>query len=271
MKLRGALFCTLATVGLCVLSARAEVTLEQLVEDRKLWPSRIATNKPLTVQVIDANLEPKGFRDLKKGELVPLAAVSGSTLDVRVPGGTAVLFTEDTDLLERAAYKKKHGREKAVPKPKPKPKPTSSYAAGKLTERLQNRLTHSDGGKKFLPFKLEQKKKTQYYLFYHSAKWCPPCRAFTPKLARLYNLDFRARPDVEFIFISADKSAGGMRDYMQSYHMPWPAIRYQDRQLFNDVRQRCGCGIPGLALYDSNGNFIAGGNHHTVLDKLKSL
>jgi len=77
----------------------AGLTVDQLVEDRTLWPSRIATNKPLTVQVIDANLEAKGFRDLKKGDILLLAAVSGSTIDVRVPGGTAVLFTEDTDLL----------------------------------------------------------------------------------------------------------------------------------------------------------------------------
>lgn len=251
-------------------SAAAELTVETLMEDRSLWPSRVTTNKPLTVQVINANLEAKGFRDLKKGEVVPLAAISGSTIDVRVPGGTAVLFTEDTDLLERAIYKQKHGREKAVPKPKPKPKPKSaSTPTSKMGQRLMGRLVQTQGGQlKAIP-KGDQK-DAKYYAFYHSAEWCPPCRAFTPKLVDLYNRKLKKNPNVELVFLSADRSQSAMQNYLKGYRMPWPAIRYNDRSLFNDVRDRCGRGIPGLVLYDSQGKVVAQGRN-AVMNRLQQF
>lgn len=244
------------------------LTVDQLVEDRALWPSRIATNKPLTVQVIDANLEARGFRDLNKGDLLPLASISGSTIDVRVPGGTAVLFTEDTDLLERANYKKKHGREKAIPKPKPKPA-SASAPTSKMGQRLQGRLVQVEG-KRVQPIPNGEQKNAKYYAFYHSAEWCPPCRAFTPKLVALYNRSLKKNPDIEVVFLSADRTAQAMDNYLKGYRMPWPAIRYSYRSSFGDVRNNCGRGIPGLVLYDSTGRVIAKGRG-TVMSRLQEF
>eukprot|EP00792_Barthelona_sp_PAP020_P008806 TRINITY_DN3250_c4_g2_i2.p1 TRINITY_DN3250_c4_g2~~TRINITY_DN3250_c4_g2_i2.p1 ORF type:complete len:136 (+),score=36.04 TRINITY_DN3250_c4_g2_i2:36-443(+) len=61
-------------------------------------------------------------------------------------------------------------------------------------------------------------------VFYFSAHWCPPCRAFTPKLVDLYNQ--ANRDDLEVIFVSSDKTVEGQMQYMNELHMPWLAIPF---------------------------------------------
>ena len=98
-----------------------------------------------------------------------------------------------------------------------------------------------------------------YVAFYYSASWCPPCRAFTPRLVSFYR-DFKARhPNFELIFVNHDRSEEDMLSYMRTDSMPWPAIRFadvDDSELRAD--DNCGPGIPSLCLLDSHGRFLAG-------------
>lgn len=41
---------------------------------------------------------------------------------------------------------------------------------------------------------------------YFSAHWCPPCKAFTPLLARVYKTLREKNSDFEVVFVSGDKS-----------------------------------------------------------------
>eukprot|EP00903_Cladosiphon_okamuranus_P014365 g13337.t1 len=62
--------------------------------------------------------------------------------------------------------------------------------------------------------------------FYFSASWCGPCRAYTPKLAALYNRAKAQHKAFEVVFVSLD----GDEDSMHRYHagMPWPAVPYEE-------------------------------------------
>ncbi|CAG9332859.1 unnamed protein product [Blepharisma stoltei] len=94
---------------------------------------------------------------------------------------------------------------------------------------------------------------TKYVLIYFSAHWCPPCRAFTPKLALFYESVNSAHKQVEIIFSSADRSPDQFQEYFES--MPWLAIPFADAAHRNGVAQRFGIsGIPALLLIDREGN-----------------
>jgi len=84
---------------------------------------------------------------------------------------------------------------------------------------------------------------------YFSAHWCPPCRAFTPNLAKVYNELKEAGKDFEVIFISSDGSDEEFKEYHKE--MPWLAIPYNNE----DEKEACSKkysiqGLPTLVLID---------------------
>ena len=60
---------------------------------------------------------------------------------------------------------------------------------------------------------------------YYSAHWCPPCRAFTPKLVSWY--EKVKGKGLEIIFVSCDRDENGFNEYYGS--MPWLAMPYDDK------------------------------------------
>ncbi len=92
---------------------------------------------------------------------------------------------------------------------------------------------------------------------FFSAEWCPPCRAFTPRLIEAYDqLTAEGRP-FEIVFVSSDRSSQDMRKYMRDYEMNWPALRHGDRRA-NELKSRFGVrGIPRLVIVDSTGEVLS--------------
>ena len=101
-------------------------------------------------------------------------------------------------------------------------------------------------------------KGVQYWAFYYSASWCPPCRAFTPQLVDFYKYFKKSHPNFELIFVNDDRSEGAMLAYMKKDDMEWPAVRYSD---LNDAqlqaKKYCGPGIPDLVLTDAGGKVLS--------------
>lgn len=92
---------------------------------------------------------------------------------------------------------------------------------------------------------------------YFSAHWCPPCRAFTPRLVQTYKeLKKRAgSDDLEFIFVSSDKDQSQFDEYFAE--MPWAAIPFSDATRRRALAARCGVrGIPTLATIGADGVVI---------------
>ncbi|KAH7857457.1 hypothetical protein Vadar_012932 [Vaccinium darrowii] len=61
-----------------------------------------------------------------------------------------------------------------------------------------------------------------------SAHWCPPCRAFLPKLVETYH-QIKAKDDAfEVIFISSDRDQTSFEEYFSQ--MPWLALPFGDER-----------------------------------------
>uniref|UniRef100_A0A0D6QVY9 protein-disulfide reductase n=1 Tax=Araucaria cunninghamii TaxID=56994 RepID=A0A0D6QVY9_ARACU len=89
---------------------------------------------------------------------------------------------------------------------------------------------------------------------YFSAHWCPPCRAFTPMLARVYNKLKEKGEAFEIILLSNDKDQEAFEEYYAS--MPWLALPFGDK-----VKKDLGHyfqinGIPTLIIIGPDGKTV---------------
>lgn len=103
--------------------------------------------------------------------------------------------------------------------------------------------------------------KRDFILLYYSAHWCGPCRQFTPHLVKFYNT-YKAGNTFELIFVSCDRSASEMREYMASAAMPWPAVVFEQRGKLPMHRYSTGNGIPCLVLLDKAGRVVSDSYNH---------
>lgn len=124
--------------------------------------------------------------------------------------------------------------------------PPASLIQGSLVDRRGRKVPASELASK------------DYVLIYFSAHWCPPCRRFTPKLVSFYNRHSKEK-SFEVVFVSADRSAGEMREYMKSARMPWLAVPYSSRSVRDRLRRAYAGrgGIPNLVLLDRSGRVLS--------------
>jgi len=89
---------------------------------------------------------------------------------------------------------------------------------------------------------------------YFSAHWCPPCRGFTPALAKAYTENLKKK-GMEIVFVSSDRDEAAMK----SYHgeMPWLALPYAARKIKASLSDKYGVtGIPTLVLLKADGTLL---------------
>ena len=121
--------------------------------------------------------------------------------------------------------------------------------------KVESRLFQVTEGKKADYKKPE--KSPKYTALYFSAHWCPPCRAFTPKLVEWYK-DFKAKhADFELVFVSRDKDEAAQLEYMKETMMPWPAVKLSATKEAAFGKYAAG-GIPYLVLIDETGKDLTG-------------
>lgn len=84
---------------------------------------------------------------------------------------------------------------------------------------------------------------------YLSAHWCPPCKAFTPKLVQRYAKAQELGKNFEIVFTSWDKNQSQFEEYFAE--MPWKAIPYENKSIRDAVGDVFDCsGIPRLVMLD---------------------
>tara|TARA_B110000444_G_scaffold69341_2_gene65142 strand:+ start:1651 stop:2277 length:627 start_codon:yes stop_codon:yes gene_type:complete len=89
-----------------------------------------------------------------------------------------------------------------------------------------------------------------YFGLYFSAKWCGPCRKFTPKLIEFYD----KVENFEVIFISLDSDETEFNDYFSK--MPWKSLPFDNEKSEKLSEFFSVQGIPSLVLVDYEGNLL---------------
>jgi nucleoredoxin len=130
-----------------------------------------------------------------------------------------------------------------------------SLFAGKLSEDLSGDLVRLDGGE-LVPASNALEGK-EYVAVYYSAHWCPPCRKFTPELSAFYDKASGEHPNFQLVFMSSDRGADAMKEYMEWGEMNFPAVRFDERE-DSGLGKFAARGIPYLVVLDAEGNQVLG-------------
>lgn len=89
--------------------------------------------------------------------------------------------------------------------------------------------------------------KDKYLMLYFSAHWCPPCRAFTPKLSDAYTKLKAQRSDFELAFISSDRDESSFDEYFET--MSFCALPFEHRDVKSALSKMFSVsGIPTLVM-----------------------
>ncbi|KAK4779980.1 hypothetical protein SAY87_016086 [Trapa incisa] len=91
-------------------------------------------------------------------------------------------------------------------------------------------------------------------LLYFSAHWCPPCRAFLPKLVQAYNKIKSKGEAFEVIFISSDRDQASFDDFFSG--MPWLALPFGDPRKSSLSRKFKVQGIPMVVALGPTGRTV---------------
>ncbi|XP_034688877.1 probable nucleoredoxin 1 [Vitis riparia] len=91
-------------------------------------------------------------------------------------------------------------------------------------------------------------------LLYFSAHWCPPCRAFLPKLIEAYQKIKTKDEAFEVIFISSDKDQTSFDEFFSG--MPWLALPFGDKRKASLSRTFKVHGIPSLIAIGPTGRTV---------------
>jgi nucleoredoxin len=134
---------------------------------------------------------------------------------------------------------------------------TAPAASANAKEELEGSLVKLEGGK-VVPVAAGSLSDVKVLAVYYSAHWCPPCRAFTPRLVEFYNGVKKQHPEFELVFMSSDESPEQMKKYLEEDSMPWPAVAYDKRGNQQSLQQLSAQGIPYLVVLDENGKQILG-------------
>jgi len=98
---------------------------------------------------------------------------------------------------------------------------------------------------------------------YFSAHWCPPCRGFTPKLAKNYEDGLKDK--MEIFFVSSDRDQKSFDQYFSE--MPWQALPFQKREEKAFLSESFGVsGIPCFVVLNNDGTVITTEGRSKVMD-----
>ncbi|KAF4675410.1 hypothetical protein FOL46_001704 [Perkinsus olseni] len=99
---------------------------------------------------------------------------------------------------------------------------------------------------------------------YFSAHWCPPCRRFTPELARNY-ADHYVSKGLKIVFVSSDRSEAAFKEYFSE--MPWLAVPFNERAIKDKLSKKFKVsGIPMLVIVNPDGETITTDGRTAVAD-----
>lgn len=172
----------------------------------------------------------------------PLAVISGKA------GSTVVVLSELNDAgLERVADFL--ATRPATPSP-------WTASTSKVAKALKGRLQVLQG-QKLADFDPGTRPEPDFYLVYFGAEWCPPCRAFSPRLVAEYERLKKLAPDkFELLFISSDRTPSEQLSYVRHAKMPFPVLKFSQLGRAEALERWAGRGIPCLVAVTREGDAL---------------
>jgi len=102
---------------------------------------------------------------------------------------------------------------------------------------------------------------------YFSAHWCPPCRRFTPKFAKIYSQMRKDGKKFQAVFVTCDKNQKAFDEYFNE--MPWTAVPFTAKEFTGFDGKAASYvgvnGIPNLAIFNKDGKLVAGNGVELVM------
>jgi nucleoredoxin len=237
---------TLKDVSLMLRSGYSSAAVEKELAERHFLGGLDATAEKSLIQ---AGATPALIAALKAGGFaVPAADVAAAKADLAAKEQRRAAEKEESRKLD-TLYQAQQAQERKVAAL------TAATHGGAIASLVKGGLVDSRNGvlRTHLDADLEKRKLIGLYF---SARWCPECRKFTPKLVSYYNKVAAAHPEFEILFISNDKSPAAMESYMRDEQMPWPALSYDKIAGNQGLLKYAGAGIPCLVVVDDTGKVI---------------
>jgi len=102
---------------------------------------------------------------------------------------------------------------------------------------------------------------------YFSAHWCPPCRGFTPVLAKKYEEIVGKGHAFEVVFISSDSDDNSAKEYFAE--MPWKMLSFSDQETNQKLSDLFDIqGIPTLVLVSDEEGLITDDGREAITSSL---
>jgi nucleoredoxin len=240
----------------CAASAVAAGLLEELAATPERWPAEVTVLTAARGTVIRDG-RPAGAMLVGAGRTLAVTKIGAEGVTGRLGGTLVVVPADRTDLHARVQAPPPAGATVAAAPVPPSPPPSAGPARrvpAMMQRMLGDKLVRLDGGR-LRPMEAAAIADVRVFALYYSASWCGPCRQFTPELVRAHRALKEKHPHFEVVFISADRSAGDMRDYMRKDGMAFPAVDFDKRD--NKLMSFSGPGIPCLVLVDQNGKVLS--------------
>jgi nucleoredoxin len=269
MKLR--LFALVLSIGFLAGRVSA-ITLEELAEDPQLWPAEVTALGTIRGTVITDG-KPGGAMLVAANRKITVLNISPAGITGKLGAATVLVPVDRTNLWTEVS--RLHPDLSDVPadptpapaaaatkpvaaaKPAATPAPAGAQTGGTVMQRrLAGKIVRMENGS-LKPVDAATLGGIKYYGLYYSASWCGPCRQFTPQFVAAYKQIKQRYPEFEVVFISADRSAGAMADYVKADGMPWLALKYDEAQRQGELTRYAGPGIPCLVLVDPAGRVVS--------------
>jgi len=132
-----------------------------------------------------------------------------------------------------------------------------SWTSSVVGEQLEKTRLHRLDGRRYR--RVEMEKEPDFFLFYYSASWCPPCRASAPQLVKSYTEWIENNPKVEFVHISLDRDGSAAARWASGAGFPWLTVLFRDSGRSGLLQYRTADSVPYFVLVDADGNSVANG------------
>ncbi|KAI6239556.1 Thioredoxin domain-containing protein [Aphelenchoides fujianensis] len=126
-------------------------------------------------------------------------------------------------------------------------------ASRTMSQLLKGVEIVKSGGQKV---KAEEHLEGKVVALYFSAGWCPPCRAYTPKLKAFYEKLAAAGKNFEVVFVSRDRAEEDLEEYYKDHHGKWVYLPYGSPKIQELLQQYEVKTIPTMKVIRPDGSVV---------------